>query len=363
MSPKAQERLAFWLGQTITAFIAFGSIWIASRIGYEEAVRHAQYEDVRRTRNRIRELDRELETNEHALNQALEDWDSDAFRRFALDSHAYDRARESDEYFLLDPETMAALSRAYAPWIRKSIEGIREQGGGPPFRTYALNLTLLLERIEAARPLLRRDLDRIELELVDLRRGRSEVTTQPLGWPPPDPTKWSDDEQAVARSAASPGWQRGIGEKYSGPLQEMGIALYATVPVARRGPTVLQWSRSILPEGRTPARLWLCFSNRAPFERGFHPKRDEEALRRIYSFDVPGDPLVLRIAVDSLVTEIVDPNAPLGWRWVYGFLEDNAGQRYPLRHIEAWKIGSEGAWKFQREAPVNAIVLPRTDAP
>lgn len=357
MTYRTRERLAFWLGQAITAVIAFATIWFASRLGYEEAIRYARYEEARKTRNRLRELDRELASNEQAIRAALEDWDGPGARNVTLNWVAYDRAKESDEYFLLDPQTTYALSQAYADWIRSAIEKIRNRTLAT-YRTHALNLSLFRERIEDSRPRLKQDLDKIEADVRRLRGGKPEVGVDPPEWPVPSRPPPTDDELAATKLAVTPGWARGAGGRYLGPLEDLSIGRHVAVPVAPRGPAILTWTMPLLPDGRKPARLWLCFTSRAPFERAYSARRHEEELRKIYSFEVPGDPRVLNVPVESREIDVVDPNLPLCWRWVYGFLEDDAGQRFPLSQMHAWKVGGGRGSSYLRLPGPQTIVLP-----
>lgn len=353
MSYKARERASFWLGQIIAAGIAFLCIWVASRIGFREAVRFTRYEEMRKSRDLMRSMERELASNERALGRALEDWDSDDFRRVEVVTQSLERAKESESYLRLNLRTLKALSESYSGDLRETIEQIRRETGDLSVRREARDLWVHFERMERTRPVLEEDLRRFEKEFGS---GGVEIPFQPLVWPtdpPPDPTaeeeRWMKAPATMERIAAG-----GVYEGSLTPAQDLGVRTLA-VPALPRGPVVLTYKVQLTPD-RKPTRLLLCFSTRLPFESGVFAGRDDERLRRLLAGDAGEGSFAFVMPVEGTSGEIVDPNRPIGWRWVYALIEDQKGERRPVTELSSWKIGREG--KYRIRPSDKAHVLP-----
>ncbi len=354
MSYKAKERASFWIGQIIAAGIAFLCIWIASRIGFREAVRFTRYEEMRKSRDLMRSMERELSSNERALRRALEDWDSEEFRRVHVGTQSLDRAKESDSYLRLNLRTLKALSESYSGDLRETVEQTRRATGETAVRREARDLWIHFERMERTRPLLEEEIRRFEKEF---GAGGIEVPFQPLLWPvepPPEPTaeeeRWMRAPASMERLPAG-----GVYEGNLTPAQDLGVRNLA-VAVLPRGPLALTYKAQLSPD-RKPARLLLCFTARLPFESGVFAGRDDERLRRLLAGDAGEGSFAFALPVDQPTGEIVDPNRPIGWRWAYALIEDQKGERRPAE-LSTWKIGREERAKYRIRPSDKARVLP-----
>lgn len=352
MSYKAKERASFWLGQIIAAGIAFFCIWIASRIGFREAVRFSRYEENRKSRDLMRSMERELASNERALGSALEDWDSDPFRRLQVVTQSLERAKESESYLRLNLQTLKALSETYSDALRETVEQIRRETDDTSVRREARDLWIHLERMERTRSLLEEDLRRFEREFGS---GGVEIPFQPLVWPtepPPDPTaeeeRWMKAPASAERLAAG-----GVYEGNLTPAQDLGVRNLA-VAALPRGPMALKYNIQLTPD-RKPVRLLLCFSTRLPFESGVFAGRDDARLRRLLAGDAGEGSFAFVVPLEGTTGDIVDPNRPVGWRWVYALIEDQKGERRPVTELSSWKIGPG---KFRLRPSDKARVLP-----
>jgi len=355
--PVTRERIAYWGEVIVACSMTIVAIVVASQLGYREALNFARLEEQREEFNAMRSMERELASNENAIRRALDDWSGNSMRFLHVVTASYDRAKESDAYFRLDPETASELSGIYGGWVPRTIEGIRKHGPGPIFRVYAANLELTLEKIERARPLVARDVARLAAQLK--AAGVEDPMTE-IAWPvEPVPAPTATETEAMNRRTTD-GWTRGAPPEYKGALAPFHIGRYTAIAARPRGPVLLRFKNSRPPEGRRPVRLWLAFSDRAPTDRAHTPGQDDDDLRKFFACG--GASFVLSIPWTEWQADILDPNQPAGWRWAYGFLEDDAGDRHFLYMFEAWKIAGgpkDVAWGHFAEPSDGALVLPK----
>ncbi|MBI2901090.1 MAG: tetratricopeptide repeat protein [Planctomycetes bacterium] len=367
MKLKTKERLAFGIEQAFMLAGAIASIWFASRIGYQEAIKFTRYQEVRRVRDLLRSMDHELAINERAVRRGLEDWTSDEFRGLHVVSRSFRRGKEGDDLFFLNYDTVRVMSDAYGELFQKALNQIREQGGGPIFRPNAVILTYQLDLLEDARPKLQDDIGRVEQEMHKL--GGRDVS-KPKQWPP-DPVPEPDAEESAAlKLPASTIWGRGAGARYAGLLQDFAW-VHLAVAARPRGPVLISFRLNLSAESM-PVRVWLCFRRKSPIDltQILHAKIDEEELRAIFTGEEDANSFVMSYPLDAASVrpagrdsvevsgDIVDPNRLAGWRWLYVLLEDAAGQRHVVRGVTTWKIGPDDPWKFSAKVPDGALVLP-----
>lgn len=355
MTYKARERTAFWVGMAIATAITFFSIWMASRIGYREAVRFTRYEEIRKSRNLLRSMERELATNEEGLRRGVEDWDREEFRRVRVMTRSLERARESDEYFRLNQETLGTIAEAYGPSLDQTLDRIDKDRTEDNVRLFARNLWFHLEKMERARDLLNRDLIRLGEEL---KSGGVEDLFQTIPCPPDLIPELTKEEAAVCERSASPGWVAGPSSPYAGPVganQDLSFSRHLAVSVLPRGPIVLAFRGSV----RKPVRLWLCFCDRAPFDGTLFAGRDDEAIRRLLSGDAGEGSFVVSHPMDQAQGHVIDPHRPIGWRWVFAVLEDQSGERRPVADLVTWKVGKDEPARFRLKPSDKALVLPK----
>ncbi len=356
MTQKARERCAFWVDILLGCAITFASIVVASRIGFREAVHFARFEETRRARDLLKAVEREMAGNERALRLALEDWDADAFRNVHVVTSAFERACESEEFFLLDAESTGAVTEAYAPSLLLAIAEIRKEGGGRLSHAYARQLAFHLDQFEDARPLLAGAVARLDEELGEVERmdlWRSVV------WRDEPAARSTPFEDTVAALPATRGWTRDPPTAYNGPLEDFLVSQHLAVVSLPRGPVALTFSAGDDDSG-TPVTLHLCFAQRAPFLRAVRPGGlDDVRLRRLLEGDSGPGGFVLSIPYASLTGQVVDPNRPVGWRYVYALLEDAKGARHPVEHLRTWKLGDDPARRFLLDPADDALVLPQ----
>ncbi|MBI2899488.1 MAG: hypothetical protein HYY17_04845 [Planctomycetes bacterium] len=353
MTYRVRERLAFWVDQALVISIAITSIWFASRIGYREAIRFARYEELRKARNQVRAVEHELALNEYAMRRALENWDSDDFYRVHVVTRAFNRAKESDEIYLLHPDTTSAISDAYDERLSKAIANIHTSGRSDA-RFIALDLYEQLEIMEAARPLLEKDIGKIEEEM--RRFGREDVSAS-VPEAPAEPLEPTGEEEQAAAFSPSTGWESGAGKPYAGAVVPAFRTSHLTVPALPKGPLLITW-RASMP-GRKPAKIWIYGYRKLPPLVDLR-EEDGEGWKRFYSGESGEIAFVLCHPVDSGEGQIVDPNQPVGWRWAFMAVEDDKGNRYPVREPATWRIGKkEDASKFLAKPSSKALVLPK----
>ncbi len=353
MSKYRRARVAFWSDQLVGILIGVVSIFAASRIGFAKAVNFARIQEVRRTRDLVRTLDHELAVNEVALRKALAAWDSEDFGFLHLTTRANDKAKQRNEYFLVDPATALAVQSVYAPHMKRTLENVRKQGTGPAARYHALDLTVQLERIEAARPLLEKEIARLEeaLEAAGLhdRSERKPAAAPPAGEP-------SAEEKALLALPASEGWKRGP-VPYAGAVEEDLTALKLGVAPLGCGPAYISWSAN-LPPGKKPVRVILTFWDKAPppYEHRMRAGVVDEAIRKFLGGE--GGSFTLSREWTEMQGEVVDPNRPIGWRWVTIVVEDDAGGRRALEPL-CGKAGRDEPRKHWWKPGEKALVLPK----
>ena len=355
-----KRRLEFGIDQALTIAITVASIWYASRIGYREAIRFSRYEDVRETRAWMNAIDRELASNEEALRRALEEGSVAGRRNVHVAVRAFERGKDSEQFFALDRRTLGALQQAYADRAGQA----QESGAG--LRSQALVLMWRLEKCEQARPLLAEDLRRLSDQL---RRDGPDDPLPGAQLRSAGLRESTPDERAVTGRAASSGFVRPAAGRYDGPLKPFGWT-HLAVPAVTGGPVLIDYSVR-LPADRTSARLWLIFRATCPldWDQELLPGQDDQALRRLFSGE--GDGFVLQCPLDtanadrpdagsvSVAGQILDPNRPAGWRWLYVLVEDDRGTRHPADFLVTWQVGMENPDRLCRQPSPDALVIPR----
>lgn len=357
-----RARVHFWIDQALILVVTVASIWFASRIGYREALRFARYEEIRKSRNLMRSMENEMNVNERQLRIALEDWDSHEFRDFQPVTSSFDRAKSSDEFFLVHPDTWVAMSNVYGPSFQSMIDLLRKSGYGEVVQIVARWFWAHVERFEKARPLLERDIAAVEARMREF--GIEDVSIAKT-WPPLPKVEPSPAERRAMELPTTPGWTRSAPESYGGPMHDFAFDFFA-VPARPRGPNLIQISTSFT-DNRRATRLWVCLSSTCPIPAGiaYRVGQDVDDLASMYA---GRGEVILTMPLDiapvnrftKVELTIVDPNAPAGWRWMYVMVEDETGERHVIRHPGMRKVsGEDDARKFDAVVPEGAIVLPR----
>ncbi len=355
MNYKSRERIAFWIDQAIMFSVALTSIWFASRIGYREAVRFARYEELRKARNQMRAVEHELALNEFAIRRALERWGSEDFDNIHFVVRAFERAKEADEIYLLDPDTTSALSEVYGDLLESTVAGIRKRGPSDT-RYLAQDLYELLERIETARPLLEKDIDLLEREMKLVGKEDMSESVSP---PHVSAEESSKEEGAAIVREASPLWEKGDRKPYTKRVPEMYRTSHSVVPAAPGGPVFVTWGAN-LPSGRQPARLWLLGFRKMPWKPPSGAEEDAEHLAQLCAGLARDPAFVLVHPISSKTGEFIDPNRPIGWRWLIVLVEDDAGERHPVREPVSWRIGEKpNVPQHVGKPSEKALVLPK----
>ncbi len=362
MVKRTKERIAFWLEQVVLIGVTVASIFYASRIGYEQATRFSAWRELQQTQLILLSARQELTLNRDALYSALQDWDSQAFTDLFVSTQAFNRVRDSDQYFHLASDTIERLSQAYAPSLQQVLESMQKQVGGPASRLYARILRHHLERMERAIPALDHELatQREKLEAYEISLSDSWVewrsTNLEMNRTTPTSTTVS------IKLSSSPDWSALRPHAYTGDLPVMNWTQASTVP-RTSGPLI--WSYSVSRSelgGADAAKIILVLSREAPLDMGETAAGDK--LSELFSGRIEGvDAIVLSHPLapsDSrrIEGEIVDPNPQFDWRWAYLLIEDSDGNRYPVSYLDGWRLGQGKAWQYWREPSENALTLP-----
>lgn len=360
-----KERIAFWLMQVVTVFVTVASIWFASRIGYEEAVRFSQWEAVRHERNLLRAAEHELVLNERALRHALSDLGSESFRNVYVVTRAYDRVRQGDGFLELDRAAVLALSKAYSSTLAESIEKVHQGETGSVLLGYARTLTRHLEHMEESIPLVQAEVEALDAKLSVF--GVPDIPLRLSTSPHPPAAELSEVEVEALGRTATPGWKHGASPSpYTGELREKIYWDSPIVPPQLRGPVVIEFNGRHLPRERKVKRVFLCFAQRAPLP--VWTEVDEPWQRRALAGDNGPGSFVMELELpkdDRLqIYEILDPNPELGWRWVYLVLEDDLGVRSAAK-FSIWKVGEKNdGWHLKTKlTPERLLVLPKGYTP
>lgn len=361
MSKRATQRVAYWIEQTIAIALTVASIWFAARIGYREAVRFAAYQDLRTTRDTVVGLEQELAVNRRALARAVQDLDGEALRRLSMSTRRFEAAKQSDAFFKLDRDALNALSDAYGGSMARLLSEMRERQatGGETMRAHARTLVFMLERMEEGAPKLRAAVEALAARTREMV-GESDDPLPTYTWPEDPPPALDPSLEPAMAMTPSEGWTRAEPGPYPGEVTTVYFG-DTMVPSHRIGPNVITWSVR-LPEGRTPARLHVVFTSRAPVRRGesLVAGVDEERLRALLGGQLPGARIMTH-DVSKTRGQVVDPNFP-DWRWVFVLVEDDAGDRVPAR-IDVWKAWDKDQGHRHRLAPeAGALVLPKAPA-
>jgi|GEM_PF-2574482 len=362
MVKRTKERIAFWLEQVVLIGVTVASIFYASRIGYEQATRFSAWRELQQTELILRSARQELKLNRDALYSALQNWDSVAFTDLFVSTQAFNRVRDSDQYFHLSSNTIEQLSLAYAPSLQQVLQAMQEQVGGPSSRLYARILRHHLERMERAIPLLD---DELATQTNRLQAYEIGVTDSWIEWRPATPPMLQPSPTSTTAStdlSSSPDWSALATHRYTGDLPTMNWTQVSTIP-RTSGPLV--WSYSVSRSelgGADPARIILVLSREAPLDMGDTAAGNK--LSELLSGDVGG---VNAIALSHPLApsdsrriegEIVDPNPQFDWRWAYLLIEDSNANRYPVSYLDGWRLGQGKAWQYWREPSENALTLP-----
>ncbi len=368
MTYRTRERFALWVDVFLTVATTVASVWFASRIGSREAIRFSRNEEARKSRDLLRALENELSLNERTLKLALEDWDSREFRRLQIVSPAFARAQEAEELFLIDPQTWTAMVEAYGRRLEESIVALRKNGTGSGAHRHVVWLWYHAERLQAARPMIEKDIAGIEARMRQIGVVDVSVTHT---WKAEGAPTWSDGEEEASRLASSPGWERQGNARYSGALRERDFGQHKIFypghlcnPVKTAGPAIISLPRT-LPSDRRPSRLWVYLSATCPLpaEEAVSSHRSPEEVRRVLSGQLPGTLVLCHPLPADANPElsIVDPNRPLGWRWAYFAIEDDAGELHLVRGPSTWKVAGRAGSpsSFRVPLPGGALVLPK----
>lgn len=357
-----RARIHFWIDQALILVVTIASIWFASRIGYREALRFARYEEIRKSRNLMRAMENEMNVNERQLRIALEDWDSHGFRDYQPVTSSFERAKGSDEFFLVHPDTWVAMSDAYGPSFQNVIDLLRKSGTGEIVQIVARWFWAHVEKFEKARPLLERDIATVEARMREF--GIEDVSIA-KEWPPLPKAEPSPAERRAMDLPTSEGWTRSGPEAYGGTTLDFSFEFFA-VPARPRGPNLIQISTSF-SGNRRATRLWVCLSSACPIPAGASYRVGQDAADLFAMYSGRGD-VILTIPLNiepvngytKVELSLVDPGAPAGWRWMYLMVEDDTGERQVIRHPGMRKIsGEDNPRKFDAVVPEGALVLPR----
>lgn len=350
MKYRSRERIAFWVDQVIIFLVTVASIRFASRYGFSEAVKLARYEELRKARNQVRAVEHELALNERALQRGLARWNGTDFDRLHLNRRAFDRMSEGDELHLLDPDTTTALTELYGESV---VEAMKEHKDRSPqgIAFVTQKLYLLLDQFEDARVLIEKDIRKIEDEMKTYGLADVSATLAPVS----DPEESNSDRLSALGLPPSPGWGKGS-EEYKGRAYGLGDKMHLINPAYPRGPTLIEWKA---PDAvKKPVRLWVYGYRRCPFPDGLSESRHADRIRAIHSGTAQDPVFVLNIPITGRSGQIVDPNQPVAWRWLLVAVEDEGGDRCPVREPVSVAVGG-GEPMFERKPTDKALVLPK----